>query len=497
PAAGAAGGERGEASDPSPASDLASLAVLPFDNLTGDPGQEYFADGMTEEIITRLVRLERLKVISRTSVMRYRDADASLRQIGAELGVGTVLEGSVRREGRQVKVTAQLVDARTDAHLWAETYDRELESVFEIQADVAQAIARELELRFAAAPGSSAAAPGRYGTSDREALDLYLRARALWNLRTEDDLREAVALFEEAVDRDPEFAAAWAGMADAFVVLPAYVRPGPEVEAVDHGATYERATRAARRALELDPGLAEARAALGMAATYTHRWEAAGRHFRRALEGAPGYATAHQWYALHLSALGELDEAVLHAERARVLDPFAVAVTFDLAVVNFMARRYQAALRAVEQARQLSSGYVSALDFRVVVLEEMGRFGEAIEALDPYLREAFGEEVADEVMPEVRSAYEEDGPEGYYRARLDATEGLASDFVHALYLLRSGRTDRAFDALEEAAARSQFQVIHLGVAPPMDPYRDHPRYRRLLETLGLDRYLDPEAGGVR
>lgn len=481
------------------APDLASIAVLPFDNLTGDPGQDYFADGMTEEIITRLARLERLKVISRTSAMRYRDADESLREIGRELGVGTVLEGSVRREGRHVKVTAQLIDARTDAHLWAETYDRELESVFEIQGEVARAIARELELRFARAPEAGAAAAGRYGTSDREALDLYLRGRALWNLRTEEDLREAIRLFEEAVDRDPAFAAAWAGMADALVVLPAYVYADDRGErGVDAGETYARATRAARRALELDPGLAEARAALGMAATYTFRWEDAGRQFRRALEGAPGYATAHQWYALYLSAVGRHEEAIRHAERARVLDPFAVAVTFDLGLVNYMARRYEAALDAVEQARELSSEYPSALNLKVTILEELGRHGEALEALDLFLREAYGEERAERIVPRVRAALEEDGPEGYYRAMAQATAVDAPGIVHAGYLVRAGRSDRAlevlddaFEVLEEAVDRRDFHVIHLGVAPPMDPFRGDPRYRALLERTGLDRYVGP------
>jgi TolB-like protein/Tfp pilus assembly protein PilF len=471
--------------------DRASVAVLPFDNLTGDPDQEYFSDGMTEEIITHLARLEGLKVISRTSVMRYKDADRTLRQIGDELGVRTVLEGSVRREGRRVRVTAQLVDARTDDHLWAESYDRELESVFEIQADVARAIAGELELRIPGGPGSEAAAVGRYGTDDREALDLYLRARALWNLRTEEKIREAIGLFERAVERDPEFAAAHAGLADALIVLPAYAYSG---DAPVERESYERAESAARRALELDPGLAEARAALGMAATYFHRWEAADEEFRRAVEGAPGYATAHQWYAIYLSAVGRMEEAVRRAERARALNPYAVAVTFDLGLVLFMARRYEEALEMMNRARELSPEYESALDLKVVILEELGRYGEAIETLDLFLREAFGDGFAEDVIPGVRAAYRESGGGGYYRARARATGENAPHFLHARYVIRSGDVDRAMDLLESAADAHQFQMIHVGVAPDLDGLRSHPRYRELLERMGLDRYFPGPSG---
>jgi TolB-like protein len=470
--------------------DRASIAVLPFDNLTGDPDQAYFSDGMTEEIITQLARLEGLKVISRTSSMRYRDAAMTLREIGRELGVSSILEGSVRREGRQVKVTAQLIDAETDAHVWAETYDRRLESVFEIQAEVARAIARELELRFADELAGGSGAAGRYGTDDREALDLYLRARALWNLRTEEKIREAIALFRRATERDPEFAAAHAGLADALVVLPAYAY----VERItDPHRTYERAAAAAERALRLDPGLAEAHAALGMAATYTYRWEEAEEAFRRALAGAPGYATAHQWYALHLAAVGRLEEAVRHAERARALNPYAVAVTFDLALVYYMARRYETALRTVKEASALSPEYVSDMTLRMSILEEMGRFGEAVESLDSFLRETAGEDVAREVVPRVRAAYREGGARGYYRAMARVTGEDAPHFLHALYVIRAGETDRAFRLLEEAVARNEFQVVHLGVGPPMDPIRSDPRYRELLERLGLDAYFGTSA----
>lgn len=474
-----------------PAPDRASIAVLPFDNLTGDPEQEYFSDGMTEEIITQLARLEGLKVISRSSVMRYRDLDRSLRDVGDELGVTTVLEGSVRREGRRVKVTAQLIDAATDAHMWAETYDRELESVFEIQAEVARAISRELELRFSGDLHAGAEATDRYGTDDREALDLYLRARALWNLRTEDALREAIELFQDAVERDPEFAAAHAGMADVLIVLPAYaddIRSPQDV--------YDRATDAAERALELDPGLAEARAARAMAATYSYRWETAGEQFRRAIEGAPGYATAHQWYALYLSAVGRLDEAVRHAERARALDPFAVAVTFDLAIVHYMARRYEAALDAVEQTRVLSSRFAPALDFRIAILEEMGRFEEAIETLELFLEESFGEERAREVVPRVRAAYREEGADGYYRALAEPMAKNSPEFLRAVYLGRSGDLDRAFELLNRAASDREFQLIHVGVAPAMDPMREDPRYEALLERMGLDAYLSGPPGAA-
>ena len=485
-ASGPGGARSAPPADSLPVAYAASIAVLPFENLTGDPDQEHFSDGMTEEIITRLARLEGLKVISRTSAMRYRETEKSLREIGRELGVGKVLEGSVRKEGRRVKVTAQLIDARTDAHLWARTYDRELESVFELQADVARAIAGELQLRLPGAGDGGSAAAARYGTHDPMAQDLYVRARQLWNRRTEGDLREAIRLFGRALDRDPEFAAAHAGLADAWLVLPAYAYR-QRIE--DERVAYGRAREAAERALELDPGLAEAHASLGLAATYGYRWEEAGEHFRRALEGAPGYATAHQWFALHLSALGRMEEAIRHGERARSLDPFAPAVTFDLALVHFMARSYETALRLVDQTRAMHPDYRGDLGLRVTILEEAGRIEEAIEALELLLRERQGETLARELVPRLRSAYREDGPEGYFRTLARASRG-AEALIQVQYAIKAGEEDRALRMLEEAVELRQFQTIHLAVAPPLDPLRDDPRYREILERVGLDRYFD-------
>lgn len=296
-----------------------SVAVLPFHNLSGEASNQYFSDGMTEEVIARLARIPDLKVISRTSAMRYRDTQLGPVRIGRELGVAALLDGTVQRDGDRLRISAQLVDTRTARALWAETYDRTLEDVFAIQTDLAERIATSLGPALVGVAPASAAAP-ELPTSDLEAYDLYLRGRFFWNQRSPDGLARSIELFEEAIARDPEFHMAHAGLADAWVVVPYHTRGAA-------GDPLDRALKAADRALDLRPELGEAHAARAFALTGQWAWEAAEEEFRHALDLSPGYATGHEWHAVLLVALGRSENARGAIDRAAALDPLSRVIS--------------------------------------------------------------------------------------------------------------------------------------------------------------------------
>ncbi|MCK5439932.1 MAG: hypothetical protein KAI97_08305, partial [Gemmatimonadetes bacterium] len=297
-----------------------SVAVLPFANLSGDETDDFFRDGMTEDLITRLAKVPNLKVISRTSVMRYKDTDKNLRQIGAELGATAILEGSVRHAGDKIRIVAQLIDVETDTHLWAETYDRGMADIFDIQSEVAEQIATALEAKISSAQHEMMmAAP----TADLEAYQLYLQGRFFWNKRTDDDFGRAIELYEQAIERDPEFALAYSGLAETFVLLPHY-----------SDVTAKEADSMARavvtKALELDAKLGEAHAALAHVDWHQFEWETAEQGFLRAIELSPGNPTVHQWYADYLVSMARLDESRTHMNRAHELDPLSNIINTEL-----------------------------------------------------------------------------------------------------------------------------------------------------------------------
>src|SRR5436305_2228443 len=290
-----------------------SIAVLPFDNLSRDPDNAYFAEGIQDEILTRLAKVADLKVISRTSTQKYKSAPDNLRDMAKQLGVLNILEGSVQRAADQVRVTVQLINATTDAHLWAETYDRKLTDIFAVESDIAKTIADTLHAKLT---GSEKSAIAKRPTADTEAYELYLKGRFFWNKRTGPDLRKAIEYFNQAIAKDPNYALAYAGLADAYVLLPPY-------GAASALESFPQAEAAAKKALELDDALAEAHTSLGQVlVSYDFDFEGSTREFERAITLNPNYATAHHWYGSGPPlSLGEFDRAIAELERARQLDP--------------------------------------------------------------------------------------------------------------------------------------------------------------------------------
>jgi len=452
-----------------------SVAVLPFENLSGEEENRYFSDGMTEEIIARLARIPDLKVISRTSAMRYRDSELGPGEIGRELGVASILEGAVQRAGDRLRVSARLVDTETTRTLWAETYDRALEDVFAIQTDLAERIATSLGLALVGLDPGALDAPG-LPTLDLEAYDLYLRGRFFWNQRSPEGLARSIELFEEAITRDPEFYMAHAGLADAWVVTP-YHTGGRARESLD------RALEAAERALSLEPELGEAHAARGLALTGMWEWSGAEAEFRRALALSPGYATGHEWHAVLLMAQGRTDEGLEAIRRAFALDPLSRVISYVFGLILFVSGEPEAALDRFDRTLELDPGFPMAHLHRGWVLEELGRHEEMVEALERWSA----------LLPEppfapgdLRQAFEGGGSHGAF----EFLAGLSADVPvsavdRARWSLRLDRTEEALDWLESGRHERDVWFILVNVSPALGPLHGHPRFLDLLSAMDL------------
>jgi TolB-like protein/DNA-binding winged helix-turn-helix (wHTH) protein/Tfp pilus assembly protein PilF len=328
------------------------LAVLPFENLSGDVQQEYLSNGLTEEMITRLGNLEpdRLGVIARTSAMQFKDSHKDIRQISRELGVDYVLEGSVRRDGARVRITAQLIQARDQTHLWAQEYDGGLSDILALQSDVAGSVAREIQLRLT--PEQSARLTVTYAV-DPGAYELYLKGRYFWNKRTEGAYVKAIDYFNQAIARDPQYARAYSGLADAYALLGSW----PNAE-MPRGVAMSRAKDAALRALKLDDSLAEAHASLAFVEMqYEWNWSASEQEFRRALALNPNYATAHQWFAYWMMAQGRSDESIAEIGLARKADPLSIIIRTDDVDLLCAAGRYDEAIAQAHEALELDPNF--------------------------------------------------------------------------------------------------------------------------------------------
>src|SRR5213595_3112813 len=310
-----------------------SIAVLPFDNLSRDPDNAYFAEGVQDEILTRLAKVADLKVISRTSTQHFKSAPENLPEIAKQLGVTNILEGSVQKAADQVRVNVQLINAMTDAHVWADTYDRKLTDIFAVESEIAKTIAETLQARLTGSEKSSIA---KTPTVNPEAYELYLKGRFFWNKRTGDDLRKSIEYLKQAIGKDPGYALAYAVLADSYGLLRFYGGASPAESVAPAEAT-------AKKALELDDSLAEAHASLGLIATEELEVNRGVNELERAIQLNPNYATAHHWLGLALATLRQSDRSVGELKRALELDPLSMIINADLSIIYLYARRYDAA----------------------------------------------------------------------------------------------------------------------------------------------------------
>jgi TolB-like protein/Flp pilus assembly protein TadD len=358
---------------------IESLVVLPLENLSGDPEQEYFADGMTEALIANLAKIGALKVISRTSAMRYKDTDKPLPEIAQELGVDGIVEGSVLRAGDRVRITAQLIDAETDQHIWAETYERDLRDVLALQSQVAEAVAQEIRITVTPQEHKRLTSSGIVDPAAHEA---YLKGRFYWNKRTVKSLKRGLHYFEEAIEKDPGYASAYAGLADSYNLLGAYGLPVNE--------TLPKAKTAATKALELDKDLAEAHASLGMLRRLDWDWLGAEEELKRAIQLNPGYASARHWYATLLSSAERHEEAIAEIRKAHELDPLSLIINADMASVFHYARQHDLAIEQSRKTLDLDPNYWIAYRALGDAYLQKGRYEEAISAFQTAMSHSAG-----------------------------------------------------------------------------------------------------------
>ena len=451
-----------------------SVAVLPFTNQSGDPENEYFSDGITEEIINALTQLDGVRVAARTSSFALKDAGVDVKEAGSRLGVGTVLEGTVRQAGSRLRISAQLVNSSDGYQIWSERYDREMDDVFAVQDEIANAIAEHLQVALGTGPVRTLVKPS---TDDLDAYQLYLKGRHLWNRRDQASLEEAVDYFQQAVDRDPTFALAYSGLADANLLLGSYgMLPRDEA--------HEKAKVAAERALDLDETLAEAHTSHGQVMRLELEWEAEERAYKRAIELNPSYATAHQWYATHLASLGRMNEALQEVRRAEKLDPLSHAIGVTVAIILDLARDVDGALRQLKKTLALDPDFRSAIAISGWVYAQRGLFDEALAANDQ-LAEKFGRDQPPVLASRaVILALRGDREEAQSLRDKAVADGLDAGF-EAFVCAALGEFDRAIEALDRAIEDRSWIVYQLKVHPMLDPVRSDPRFERLLERMRL------------
>jgi TolB-like protein/Tfp pilus assembly protein PilF len=453
-----------------------SIAVLPFENLSEEKGNAYLADGIQEEILTRLSKIADLKVIARTSTERYKSAPANLREIAEQLGVANVLEGSVQKAADQVRVNVQLINAATQAHLWADTYDRKLTDIFAVESDIAKTIADTLQAKLTS---SEKTAIAKRPTANSEAYELYLKGRFFWNKRTGADLRTAIEYFNQALGKDPSYGLAYAGLADSYGLLSIYGAASP-------ADSFPQARAAAKKALELDDTLAEAHSSLANSlAHYDFDLEQSLKEFERAIQLNPNYATARHWYSNNpLVELGQFDRAIAEGKRAVELDPLSLIISADLGEDYFFARRYDEAIAQLRKTIEMDPRFHYAhwnlgevWQLKAQLNEAISEYRKAVELNDdPFVLALLGQAYA-------RAGQREEAQRILSRLSEEARSRYVHAYSFALMYLALGDKERAIDEMERAYRERGRDVVLVNVDPMLDDLRGHPRFEALVQKV--------------
>ncbi|HTZ82907.1 MAG TPA: hypothetical protein VMB66_06940, partial [Candidatus Acidoferrales bacterium] len=458
---------------------IKSLAVLPLHNLSGDPTQEYVADGMTEELIERLSRIHGLHVISRTSSMHFKDSNLPLAKIAKALGVDALVEGSIAREGHHVRVRAGLVRTVSDEYVWTGEYEEEYESILEVQDKLARSIVGEIEVNLTPEEGARLASAQRV---DPVAHEQYLRGRYYFNQRTQDALKKSIASFQQSIARDSGYAPAYGGLAEAYAMLG--FRTGlPPNEA------FSQAKNAALKAIELDSGLAGPHAALAfIAETYEWDWAAAEREYKRSLDLNPGDADVHNWYAGYLTYVGRFDDAISEARQARDLDPLSLPINNALAGRLIAAGRYDEALKQALGTLQLDANFAPVHQTMGWIDLHNGKRDEAIREFQTALASSGANDTDLEL--DLGFAYAVSGKrESAYRMletlEMRHAQGVAPPVSIAILCGALGRPNDAFVWLDKAYQERDPQLTYIKVGRRFDPLRNDPRFDQLLRRVGL------------
>jgi serine/threonine-protein kinase len=461
---------------PAPLPNEKSIAVLPFENLSEEKSNAYFTDGIQDEILTRLSKIADLKVISRTSTQRYKHTSQSPSQIAHQLGVANLLEGSVQKTNDQVRVNVQLITAANDTHLWAETYDRKLIDIFVVESDIATTIAKALQARLT---GAEKTAIAKRPTANPEAYELYLKGRFFWNKRTAADLRKAIEYFNQALDKDPSYALAYAGLTDAYLVLSQYGAASP-------ADSFPQAIAAAKKAIELDDTLAEAHTSLACSlAYYDFDFEQSLKEFQRAIELNPNYATAHHWLSNGvLSALGQFERAIAEGKRAVELDPLSLIINTDLGQDFSYARRYDEAIAQLRKTIEMDPRFYfahwalgTALQLKGQLSEAVAEYNKAVELNDdPSVLALLGQAYA-------RTGQRDEAQKILVRLSEEARSRYVQAYSFALMYLALGDKERAIDEMERAYRERDANVAQIKVDPMLDDLRGNQRFEALVNQI--------------
>ena len=457
---------------------IRSLAVLPLENLSGDASQNYFADGMTDELITDLAQISALRVISRTSVMAYKGARKTLPQIARELNVDAVIEGTVLRSGDQVRITAQLIEASTDKHLWSQSYEGELRDTLALQNRVASAIADQI--RISLTPQEQAALKN-VKVVNPEAYESYLKGRYFWNKRTADGLKVALAYFTQAIEEDPKYAQAYSGLADTYTLLGDW-----QYAVMTPKEALPKAKAAALKALELDSGLGEAHTSLAVCLDgFDWDFDTAEKEFQRAIELNPGYATAHHWYAWHLSHIGQNKEAIAEMRKAEDLDPLSLIIKTELAELLVLAHSYDESIRQSRKTIEMDPNFALAHNQLGQAYFQKQMYEPAIAELEKSVQLSGGSPAC---IANLARAYAASGRRSEaemllsdLKKRSSPSASLASQI--AIVYAALGDRDQAMAWLEKGYEERFNPGVLL--RPGLDPLRSDPRFQDLLHRVGL------------
>ena len=455
-----------------------SIAVLPFVNQSNDPGADWISDGLTESIINSLTQLPNLKVIARSSVFHYKDKETDPMAAGKELGVRAVLVGRLQQRGDSMLISAELVDVRDNKQLWGEQYERKLADVLSVQREIARQMTNNLRPTLS---GVEQIKADKQYTANAEAYQLYLKGRFYWNKRTSADFEKAIGFFQEAIDKDPNYALAYSGLADSYALKTAYAAESPR-------DVMPKAKAAAIKALDLDPNLAEAHASLGQIIEYyDYDFAAAEKEFQRAIQLNPNYASAHQWYSEQLSALNRIDEALAEIRLALDLDPLSVIMNRIYADVLVDGRRFDEAIEQYKKAIDLDPNFPTSYYFLARAYEAKRMYDKAIEN---YGKNARLGGVPADVLANIEDAYKKAGWKGYLQSSLNELEagarlGRFPPFVVSTFYARLGKNDEAMKWLQKAYDERDFRVLMIGVEFEFDSLRSDPRFIELSKRVGL------------
>jgi TolB-like protein/Flp pilus assembly protein TadD len=454
------------------------LAVLPFGNISTDPEQDYFSDGMTEALITELAQISTIRVISRTSVMKYKNLKRSLSQIARELKVNAVVEGVVLRSGRRVRIAAQLIDAATNRLLWADSYERELRDILGLQSAVARAIASRIKVQLTPEEQQRLS---NHKVVNPDAYETYLKGRYHWNKRTDRGMRKSIEYFGQAIQIDADCAVAYAGLADAYSTLGFYEDPARAPKEY-----FSKAKIAAAKAIQLDEGLAEAHTSLGLVRwVYDWDWLDADRHFQRALALNPNYATARHWYSLCLASMKNLQTALSEIKQARTLDPLSLSINTSMALCCYLARHYDDAIEHARKTLEIEPGYMMAHTALGLAYGQQGKFAESI---NEFQKAALHSKKSLMVEAALGHAYGMAGRKTDAQKSLDNIVDLSKrthvcSFAQALIRVGLGEESKAINALQNAFEERSGWLVYVDVEPRFDRLRSNPAFHDFRRRL--------------